>query len=62
MFFAKDESLKDISIGIFVFAIGLVGLLRMNLEIVRTYQSDWHKSTATNYAYEVHSTTKALDL
>lgn len=41
MFFAKDESLKDLSIGIFVFGIGIIGLLRMNLEVIKTYQPEW---------------------
>ena len=41
MFFAINENLKDLSIGIFVFGIGIIGLLRMNLEIIKTYQPEW---------------------
>ena len=41
MFFVIDENLKDLSIGIFVFGIGIIGLLRMNLEIIKTYQPEW---------------------
>ena len=48
MFFAKDEKLKDLSIGIFVFGIGIIGLLRMNLEIIKTYQPEWKESTTAN--------------
>jgi hypothetical protein len=42
MFFPSDEKLKELSIGIFVFGIGMVGLLRMNLEIIKSYQPEWH--------------------
>lgn len=41
LFFPADEMLKELSIGLFVFGIGIVGLLRMNLEIIKTYQSEW---------------------
>ncbi len=43
MFFTKHQELKDISVGLFVLGIGTMGLLRMNLEIIRTYQKDWKK-------------------
>ncbi|MBO3100286.1 hypothetical protein [Gelidibacter pelagius] len=48
MYFAKYEELKDLSIGIFVFGIGIIGLLRMNLEIIKTYQPEWKKSTTAD--------------
>lgn len=44
MFFAHNEMLKDLSIGLFVFGIGIIGLLRMNLEIIKTYQPEWDKT------------------
>lgn len=42
-FFTDKNDLKDLSIGIFVLGIGMVGLLRMTLEIIKTYQADWDK-------------------
>lgn len=48
MYLTKNEKLKDLSIGIFVFGIGVIGLLRMNLEIIKTYQPEWKKSTPAN--------------
>lgn len=44
-FFSNDEKLENLSIGIFVFGIGMLGLLRMNIEIIKSYQKDWDKST-----------------
>ncbi|GAA4277837.1 hypothetical protein [Aquimarina mytili] len=43
MFFTKHQELKDISVGLLVLGIGIIGLLRMNLEIIKTYQEDWKK-------------------
>ncbi len=43
MFFTKKPELNQISIGLFVLGIGTIGLLRMNLEIIKTYQPDWAK-------------------
>ena len=48
-FFSKSEDLKGLSIGVFVLGIGVVGLLRMNLEIIKSYQADW-KNTNANKA------------
>ena len=48
MFFVNDEKLKDFSVGIFVLGLGMIGILRMNLEIIKTYQPDWIKSTTAN--------------
>ena len=48
-FFIGDEQLEDLSIGIFVFGIGMLGLLRMNIDIIKTYQKDWNKNTTTNH-------------
>lgn len=48
MFLATDESLKDLSIGIFILGIGVIGLLRMNLEIIKTYQPEWSKVQKKN--------------
>ena len=41
-FFINDEKFENLSIGIFVFGIGLVGLLRMNIEIIKTYHNNWN--------------------
>ena len=48
MFFTDDEKLKNLSIGMFVFGIGMLGLLRMNIEIIKSYQKDWKKNTTVN--------------
>lgn len=48
MFFPADEMLKELSIGLFVFGIGIIGLLRMNLEVIKTYQSEWSESATAN--------------
>ncbi|MGV6831396.1 MAG: hypothetical protein ACWA5P_07540 [bacterium] len=40
-FFTNDEKIQKLSIGVFVFGIGMLGLLRMNIEIIKTYQKDW---------------------
>lgn len=40
-FFSPNENLKGLSVGIFVLGVGMLGLLRMNLEIVKTYQKEW---------------------
>ena len=37
-FFAENQNLKGLATGIFVLGIGVVGLLRMNLEIIKSYQ------------------------
>ena len=50
-FFTKDEELENLSIGIFVLGIGMLGLFRMNIEIIKTYQNDWDKNTITNNGY-----------
>lgn len=44
-FFMKDQALNNLSVGIFVFGIGMLGLLRMNLEIIKSYQKNWPKET-----------------
>ena len=41
-FFTEKETLKDLSIGIFVLGIGMIGMLRMTLEIIKSYQADWN--------------------
>ena len=45
-FFTEKKDLNDLSIGVFVLGIGVVGLLRMNLEIIKTYQVDWENTNA----------------
>jgi len=41
-FIAPNEKIQELSTGVFVLAIGMVGLLRMNLEIIKSYQKDWN--------------------
>lgn len=41
-FFLNNEKFENLAIGIFVFGIGLLGLLRMNIEIIKSYQKDWN--------------------
>lgn len=40
-FFSPKEDLKQLSTGVFVLGIGVLGLLRMNLEIIKNYQKEW---------------------
>ena len=39
-----------VTIGMFVLGIGAVGLLRMSLEMIKTYQPDWKKNIAATAA------------
>jgi len=41
MFFTDKPELKEVSVGLLVLGIGTIGLLRMNLETIKAYQSDW---------------------
>lgn len=40
-FFSDNDDLKGLSTGVFVLGIGAVGLLRMNLELIKSYQKEW---------------------
>ena len=40
-FFGGDKKVEGLSTGLFVLGIGMIGILRMNLEIIRSYQKDW---------------------
>lgn len=40
-FFINDDLFKNLSIGLFVFGLGMLSILKMNLEIIKTYQKDW---------------------
>jgi len=40
-FFTNNQAFNEVSIGLFVLGIGMIGLLRMNLEIIKTYQPEW---------------------
>lgn len=42
--FSQKQTLNELSIGIFVLGIGVIGLLRMNLELIKLYQVDWNKN------------------
>ena len=46
-FFSEHEKLKGLAIGVFVLGIGVIGLLRMNLELMKSYQNN-PKNTNTN--------------
>ncbi|NRB64237.1 MAG: hypothetical protein HRU40_14640 [Saprospiraceae bacterium] len=39
-FFTNNEKLENLSIGLFVLGIGMLGLLRMNIEIIKSYQNE----------------------
>ena len=42
-FFSNNQNFNEFAIGLFVFGIGMIGLLRMQLEIIKTYQTEWDK-------------------
>ncbi|MTI21685.1 hypothetical protein E1176_11695 [Fulvivirga sp. RKSG066] len=42
-FITTNEKFQALSTGIFVFGLGVLGLLGMNLEIIRKYQNEWAK-------------------
>jgi len=42
-FFSNNQKFNKIAIGLFVLGIGMIGLLRMHLEIIKTYQTEWDK-------------------
>jgi len=39
-FISSNEEIKQLSTGVFVLGIGMVGMLRMNLEIIKSYQQN----------------------
>ena len=46
-FFSESEELKGLVVGMFILGIGVVGLLRMNLEMIKSYQENPKKLMPT---------------